>query len=108
SSGHLATTAFDGLIRLYAYNPNEDNPNFRRLGDPVSAPSGHLPRGIAFSPDGRRLAVGYQDVLAVDILDGETLGRVGSQRPPNTVFGANGLTRIAWSADGQELLAVGS
>ena len=79
--GRLATTSFDGMIRLYQYNLANENPNFRRVGVPVSAPSGRLPRGIAFSPNGKRLAVGYDDVAAVDILDGVTLKGVGGQRP---------------------------
>ena len=70
--GRLATTSLDGKIRLYKYDPNDDSPNFRRVGEPVKAPSGNLPYGIAFSPDGRRLAVGYADVAAVDVLDGTT------------------------------------
>jgi WD40 repeat protein len=75
--GRLATTSFDGLIRLYQYNPNDDSPNFRRVGEPVRAPSGNRPFGVAFSPDGTRLAVGYFDVAAVDVLDGATLKRLG-------------------------------
>jgi WD40 repeat protein len=43
--GKLATTSYDGLIRLYQYKPNSDNPNFRRDGEPVEAPSGKSPPG---------------------------------------------------------------
>ena len=70
-----------GLIRLYQYDPNSDNPNFRRVGEPVRAPSGNRPFGVAFSPDGKLLAVGYYDVAAVDVLDGTTLERVGGHKP---------------------------
>ncbi len=35
------------------------SPNFRRLGEPVRAPSGNRPCRAAFSPDGKRLAIGY-------------------------------------------------
>jgi hypothetical protein len=45
--GRLATTAWDGMIRLYAYDPANVSPNFRRVRESVSAPSGHLPRGVA-------------------------------------------------------------
>ena len=79
--GRLATTSYDGLIRLYQYDPSSDSPNFRRIGEPVKAPSGDRPLGIAFSPDGERLAVGYHDVAAVDILDGTTLKSVGGKTP---------------------------
>ena len=77
--------AYDGLIRLYQYDPNSDSPNFHRVGEPVKAPSGHLPFRVAFSPDGKRLAVGYYDVAAVDVLDGTTLERVGGQSPADVV-----------------------
>jgi WD40 repeat protein len=106
--GRLATTSYDGLIRLYQYNPNSDSPNFRRVGEPVSAPSGHRPDGIAFNPDGKRLAVGYDDVAAVDVLNGATLAREGGQSPSNTAFTATaGLIHVAWSTDGRTLFAAG-
>ena len=89
--GRLATTAIDGLIRLYKYDPNSDSPNFRRVGEPVKAPSGNRPCGVAFSPDGKRLAVGYFDVAAVDVLDGTTLERVGGHKP------ADVTASVRWS-----------
>jgi WD40 repeat protein len=104
--GRLATTAYDGMIRLYEYHPNNDKPNFHRVGGPAKAPSGNLPRGVAFSPDGRRLAVGYTGVAAVDILDGTTLKRVGGQKPPD-IKPPTGSDIVAWSRDGQTLFAAG-
>ena len=104
--GRLATAAGDGLIRLYAYDLNNDKANFRRVGTPILAPSGHLPRGIAFSPDGNRFAVGYFDVAAVDVLDGATFKRMGGQAPAG-VTSSFGLTSVAWSRDGQTLFAAG-
>jgi hypothetical protein len=89
------------LIRLYQYNPNNDSPNFRRVGEPVSAPSGHRPRGIAFNPDGKRLAVGYYDVAAVDVLNGAT------QSPSNAAPNPSGLSKVAWSSDGRTLFSAG-
>jgi WD40 repeat protein len=105
--GRLATTALDGLIRLYDYDPNNDKPNFRRVGKPVKAPSGRLPFRIAFSPDGNRLAVGYDDVAAVDVFDGTTLNRVGRQNPAG-VQAVLGSANVAWSTDGQTLFAAGA
>ena len=67
--GRLATTSYDGRIRLYAYDATGKAPNFRAVGQPVRAPNGLRPRGISFSPGGSRLAVGYHDVAAVDVLD---------------------------------------
>ncbi len=48
-SGRLATTSYDGRIRLY-------DARFRLLAK-RKAPGGERPYGIAFSPDGGRLAV---------------------------------------------------
>ena len=80
-NGRLATTALDGMIRLYAYDPSAESPNFHRVDEPVKAPSGNRPFRAAFSPDGKRLAVGYVDVAAVDVLDGTTLNRVAGHSP---------------------------
>jgi WD40 repeat protein len=105
--GRLAATALDGLIRLYKYDPTNESPNFRRVGEPVTAPSGHLPRRTVFNPNGTLLAVGYYDAPAVDILDGTTLKRVGDQSPANVTHSTEGLGSVAWSRDGRTLFAAG-
>ncbi len=105
--GRLATTSLDGKIRLYAYDPESRTPNFRAVGQPTAAPSGRRPRGLAFSPGENRLAVGYYDVAAVDLLDARTLSRVGGQSPANAKPSPVGLDAVAWSRDGQTLYAAG-
>jgi WD40 repeat protein len=102
--GRLATTSFDGLIRLYRYDLTNQRPNFRRVGEPVKAPSGDKPFGAAFSPDGKRLAVGYDFVAAVDVLDGVTLKRLGGRKPGDGTADTAGLSNVAWSRDGRTLL----
>src|SRR3954453_23728996 len=52
AAGRLATTSLDGKVRLY-------DPGLRLLRA-AEAPGGRRPYGIAFSPDGGRLAVGYE------------------------------------------------
>jgi hypothetical protein len=66
--GRLAITSSDGKIRLY-------DSDLKLLAS-APAPGGKRPHGIAFSPDGARLAVGYADTTAVDVLDATTLGRL--------------------------------
>lgn len=105
--GRLATSSDDGFIRLYRFDPAAEHPNFRRVGEPVRAMSGNYPYGIAFSPDGTRLAVGYWQTV-VDILDGSTLERVGGHRPTDVRGSFFGFTIVAWSRDGQTLFAGGS
>ena len=106
--GRLATTSYDGKIRLYAYDPDSKTPNFRPVGQPIPAPSARRPWDLTFSPDGNRLAVGYDDVAAVDVFDGRTLRRVGGQTPPDARPSPDGLTRVAWSRDGRTLYAAGA
>lgn len=70
AAGRLAATSWDGHVRLYSADG-------QRLAK-AKAPGGGQPYGIAFSPDGRVLAVGYDDALRVDLLDAETLQAVGT------------------------------
>jgi WD40 repeat protein len=106
--GRLVTTSWDGFIRLYQFDPINERPNFRRVGEPVEALSGARPDQIVFSPDGKRLALGYWGEV-VDILDGTTLERVGGHSPKKVqVVTIVGLSRVAWSRDGQTLFAVGA
>jgi WD40 repeat protein len=106
--GRLATTSLDGKIRLYRYEPAAPDPNFRLAREPVAASSGGQPYRVAFSPDGKKLAVGYYDVVAVDILDGTTLKRSGGKNPADVTHSTDGLNKVAWSRDGRTLIAAGA
>jgi hypothetical protein len=61
--------------------------------------------GVAFSPDGAQLAVGYADTAAVDVLDAAALGRLFAADTGGVDNGT--LAMVAWSADGSALLAAG-
>ncbi len=66
---------------------------------------GRRPLGIAFSPDGSQIAVGYSDTKSVSVLDGRSLA---SAFAPDTKGIENGdVSKVAWSVDGQTLMAGG-
>jgi len=98
ADGRLAITSYDGRIKLY-------DGNFALIVPPQKAPSGNRPKGIRFSPNGAMLAVGYDDRPSVDLLDSYTLAPLPGPGT-NGLNGAN-LASVAWSADGQTLLAGG-
>src|SRR5262249_54332603 len=58
--------------------------------------------------DGKLLAIGYNDAVAVDILDGTTFARVEVHKPAAVVAALDGTNQIAWSRDGQTLFAAGA
>jgi WD40 repeat protein len=97
ADGRLATTSFDGKVRIYDRD--------LRLLASVWAPGGKRPRGVAFSPDGRKIAVGYNDdIPRVDVLDATDLR---SLYVPD-IRGTNvNLANVAWSADNTVLCAAG-
>ena len=97
SSGRLVTTCGDGHIRLYGSD--------FRLIQKRPASGGKFPFGAAFSPDGRQIAVGYEDSTRVDVLSAETLDLRFSA---DTADMNNGnLWTVAWSQDGRFLYAAG-
>jgi WD40 repeat protein len=95
--GQLVTTSWDGHVRLY-------DRAFRRIAK-RKTPGGRLPYDVAFSPDGKTLAVGYADAAAVDFFDVETLAPLPG---PDTGGLDNGnLGIVEWSTDGGTLFAGG-
>ena len=54
ADGRLATTSYDGKVRLY-------DRDFKLVVPPKQLTAGRRPFRIAFSPDGSSLAVGYDD-----------------------------------------------
>jgi hypothetical protein len=101
AAGRLLATSYDGELRLYGAGASGRlQPLVRR-----AAVGGKRPFSARFSPDGRRIAVGFADSTAVALLDGSSLQPLA---PADTSAITNGnLGRVAWSADGRRLLAAG-
>jgi WD40 repeat protein len=108
TDGDVATVADDGYLRLYAYDRNSSDVYFRLVGKPEPTARGRKPRGIAFSPDGERLAFGYEDSTSVDVLDAATLRQLMVREPTDAHLEPNGFLRTAWSRDSQTLFATGA
>mgnify|MGYP002780421780 CR=1 FL=1 len=89
--GRLAVTAADGRVRVY------DNAG-RKVAERAPQ-AGARPYGLAFSPDGTLLAVGYEDRLRVDLLAASDLRTVFA--PDVSGLAGEGLPAVGWAADGQ-------
>ena len=95
--GRLATSCYDGRVLIY-------DAGLKKIVE-AKAPGGNRPYQVRFSPDGRHLAVGYYDIVRVDVLSGEDLSLI---RQPDVNGIQNGnLSIIAWSPDGRFLFAAG-
>ena len=94
ADGRLATTSYDGSLRLY-------DGAFRRVAT-AQTTDGTQPVGLAFSPAGDRLAVGYRDTTAVSLVDGRTLTPLPG--PDTRGIDHGNLIHVAWAADGAPLV----
>ena len=101
--GEVAVSAYDGQVRRYAVTGTT-----LTRGEAIRI--GAAPRGLAYSPDGRHLAVG---TLAVDgsdaapsVLDARTGQVVARMRRP--ALAAGNLANVQFSADGRTLYAAGT
>ncbi|MCP5170198.1 MAG: caspase family protein [Hahellaceae bacterium] len=63
--GRLASVSYDGYLRLY-------NRQFKQIKQ-VKTRGGSKPFSVAFSPEGRKLAVGFNDSPQIDVYETEQL-----------------------------------
>ena len=102
SRGRLITSSYDGLLRLYQVGPGGP-----QLLNKKTAPGGKRPVGVRFSPDGKKIAVGYYDAPAVSLLAADSLDFIAA--PEARGMGKDtGLPVVCWSADGNTLFAGGT
>lgn len=90
-AGRLAASSADGRVRLY-------DREGRRIAERAPVQGGR-PYGIAWSPDGGLIAVGYEDRLRVEILHASDLR--GVLVPDVTGLTGEGLPAVAWASDGR-------
>lgn len=99
SDGVLATSAQDGFLRLYT-------PDFK-LAVRQKAPGGTHPHGIAYTPDGTGIAVGYGDTKNVNVVSGNDLKPLYSPQTDDIKVPFAAFDVVAWSPDGKQLFAGG-
>jgi WD40 repeat protein len=103
--GVLATGCYDGALRFYRVD-----------GKPIAkiqARSGKLPYKIDFSPVDQRLAIGYNDTTAIDILSASTFDLLAAEpiwlaSPSTSDLAVGDLGTVSWSKDGKSLYAGGT
>ena len=101
----FASASVDGQVRLYDVTQKKLKLlHSERPGADIRA--GNQPFGVAFTPDGRWLAVGFSDKATVAVLQADSLklAYVPVIDPKNE----GSLNAVAWSSDGRELLAAGT
>jgi WD40 repeat protein len=96
----ILTSSFDDLLRLYHFDGSRLTLSIKR-----AAPGGDMPTKARFSPDGRRIAVVFNDSTALSVVDGQNLTPIFS--PDTSGLSGGGFATVAWSRDGRMLFASG-
>jgi WD40 repeat protein len=97
ADGRLATSSWDGFLRLYGKN--------LKIAARKPLQSGSRPFGVSFSPDGKTLAVGSVEAARVELLSAQDLTFLRALPVDGIRDGA--LSCVAWGAGG-DLYAAGS
>lgn len=95
STGTIAAVMFDETVRRWPLTGGKEL-------KPLPIRQGDFPMTVAYAPDGKALAIGYESGL-VDIVDADT----GKSLPRELMKLTTMVQRLAYSPDGR-LLAVGS
>ena len=91
AAGRLAASSADGGIRVYA-------PDGQRIANRTPVQGGR-PYGIAFSPEGSLIVVGFEDRLRVEVLAAADLRTVFV--PDVAGLAGEGLPAVTWAHDGR-------
>ncbi|MEO1258084.1 MAG: caspase family protein [Bacteroidota bacterium] len=95
----LVTASYDGYVRLYDANFN--------LIKKVQPIKGKRPYSVAFSPDGDKIAVGFNDVATIKVLNGRTLSTLYEPDVSEANSVSERLNKVCFSYDGKKLFAGG-
>jgi hypothetical protein len=91
AEGRLAATSGDGRVRVW-------DASYRLLAERAPV-QGARPFGLAFSPDGSLLAVGFEDRLRVEVVGAADL--LPRFTPDLTGMTGEGLPAVVWAPDGR-------
>lgn len=97
-SGRLVTSCWDGIVRLYEVGQN----GLRRRAKQKTS-GGKQQLAVRFSPDGSKIAVGFNDSTHINVLSATDLSLLFA---PDT-RGVNNSVQATWSATGEVLYAGG-
>ena len=98
NDGIIASTALDGMTRLY-------DQNLKIIGR-RAIPGGAKPSALRFSPDGDRIAISFIDAPAVSVVNTRDLSLAFSPEATQ-IKDQVSFTSVAWSSDGSYLYAGG-
>jgi WD40 repeat protein len=98
-NGNLFAVGHDGRLRRY-------QSGYRDRPLVAETRRGAKPFSVAVDPSGRRLAVGYEDLAAVDVYDAQSLRLLYAADTQGMTRGD--LVSVTWSTDGTRLFAGGS
>jgi hypothetical protein len=102
--GRLAVASSDGAVRLYAATSQDAGLHPQQR---VATEAGHTPWNLRFSPDGRSLAIAFEDKPAVEVRSGSDLS-LEAEPDVSGLAAEQGFYAAAWSLDSSTVLAGGS
>jgi WD40 repeat protein len=97
--GRLVTASYDGYVRLYDRNLN--------LVKKQQVHNGKAAASVRFSPDGSKIAVGFQGSSTIKIVSGSDLSSLYSPYTGKEESSSVSWAAVAWSYDGRFLYAGG-
>lgn len=102
--GGLAVASSDGAVRLYVATSHDAGLHPQQK---VATEAGHTPWKLRFSPDGRSLAIAFEDKPAVEVRSASDLS-LEAKPDVNGLASDQGFYAVAWSLDSSTVLAGGS